>query len=105
MGHQDIDLQCRECSAAFVWTAGEQAFYSEKGLTNQPTRCPECRANKRRLRNEVVTASGSIRIQYPVVCAGCGKEATVPFVPRNERPVYCSNCFDKVRVAETQAVV
>ncbi len=28
----------------------------------------------------------------------------VPFAPRNDRPVYCSSCFDKVRagtVSET----
>jgi CxxC-x17-CxxC domain-containing protein len=32
-----------------------------------------------------------------VVCAMCGGEAVVPFVPRLDRPVYCSSCFEKVR--------
>ena len=93
MGIEDKSLQCRECGAAFVWTVGEQEFYQEKGLVNEPTRCPDCRAAKRKMRNE----SGGTRIQYPVICAECGKETTVPFVPRNEKPVYCSDCFDRMR--------
>jgi CxxC-x17-CxxC domain-containing protein len=32
-----------------------------------------------------------------VTCAECGKPAQVPFLPTMNRPVYCSDCFDKVR--------
>jgi CxxC-x17-CxxC domain-containing protein len=32
-----------------------------------------------------------------VICAECGKPAQVPFTPTMGRPVYCSDCFDKVR--------
>ncbi len=28
-----------------------------------------------------------------VTCADCGTQCQVPFVPRNDRPVYCSDCF------------
>ncbi|MGM9580307.1 MAG: CxxC-x17-CxxC domain-containing protein, partial [Anaerovibrio sp.] len=28
-----------------------------------------------------------------VVCAQCGKETEVPFEPKNDRPVYCRDCF------------
>ena len=28
-----------------------------------------------------------------VTCADCGTECQVPFVPRNNKPVYCSDCF------------
>jgi CxxC-x17-CxxC domain-containing protein len=28
-----------------------------------------------------------------VTCADCGTECQVPFIPRNDRPVYCSDCF------------
>ena len=28
-----------------------------------------------------------------VTCADCGDECTIPFVPRNNKPVYCSDCF------------
>jgi CxxC-x17-CxxC domain-containing protein len=34
---------------------------------------------------------------HAAVCAECGGQALVPFLPRNDRPVYCSTCFDKVR--------
>ena len=40
---QDIELKCRDCGETFTFTAGEQEFYQQKGFTNQPTRCPECR--------------------------------------------------------------
>ena len=33
-----------------------------------------------------------------VVCAACGVQTTVPFLPRYDRPVYCSTCFERVRV-------
>ena len=28
-----------------------------------------------------------------VTCSDCGTECTVPFVPRTNKPVYCSDCF------------
>ena len=39
----DKTLKCKDCEAEFIFTEGEQAFYAEKGFTNEPTRCPECR--------------------------------------------------------------
>ena len=37
----------------------------------------------------------SRREMYPAVCAQCGKDTQVPFQPRGDRPVYCSDCFSK----------
>jgi CxxC-x17-CxxC domain-containing protein len=99
---EDRTLQCRECSTNFIWTAGEQEFYAQKGLVNIPSRCPDCRRARRatnggdapQSRNR---ASGAERVQHPVVCASCGKETTVPFVPKYDRPVFCSDCFDRSR--------
>jgi CxxC-x17-CxxC domain-containing protein len=34
---------------------------------------------------------------YSVTCAGCGVETTVPFEPREGRPVYCRDCYAKQR--------
>ena len=34
---------------------------------------------------------------FTAVCANCGKEAKVPFRPREDRPVYCSECFAKLK--------
>ena len=98
MDYADITLVCRECSNEFVWTAGEQEFYASKGLVNQPSRCPDCRRARKQARS--LDANGQ-KIAHPVTCAECGKETTVPFVPRLDRPVYCSDCFDKVRATAT----
>ena len=32
-----------------------------------------------------------------VTCADCGDQCTVPFVPRSNKPVYCSDCFRKYK--------
>jgi CxxC-x17-CxxC domain-containing protein len=89
---EDKTIVCRDCGMEFIFTAGEQGFYLEKGLLNDPQRCPACRAVRRRER-----AAANNRETTAVPCAMCGGEALVPFVPRLDRPVYCSSCFEKVR--------
>lgn len=86
MNYTDQTLKCRDCGSDFVWTASEQQFYAEKGFENSPQRCPSCRANRKSQMN-------TNRQMTKVTCAGCGKETEVPFVPRGDRPVYCSDCF------------
>ena len=41
--YQDKTLICKDCGKEFVFTAGEQEFYAEKGFENEPQRCRECR--------------------------------------------------------------
>jgi CxxC-x17-CxxC domain-containing protein len=96
MDFMDKTLTCRDCGKPFVFTAGEQGFYLEKGLMNEPQRCPDCRANRRRERS---VSPGASREESTIICASCGREATVPFVPRLDRPVYCNDCFSTQRVA------
>jgi len=91
---QDRSLTCRDCHEAFTFSSGEQEFFASKGLTNDPQRCPTCRAAARRART---AAPGAGREYHAAVCNGCGAQAMVPFEPRNDRPVYCSSCFDRVR--------
>lgn len=88
---EDKTIICTDCGESFLFTAGEQGFYLEKGLLNEPQRCPGCRERRRRQR------TASARQASTVVCADCGQETTVPFVPRLNRPVYCSACFKNVR--------
>jgi|SRR3989344_7416529 len=38
---------------------------------------------------------GRNRMMHKAVCANCGKECEVPFRPSGDRPVYCSDCFEK----------
>lgn len=49
--YKDITIKCRDCNEDFVFTAGEQQFYEEKGFTNQPVRCPACRRAKKQQNN------------------------------------------------------
>lgn len=48
---QDKTIKCVDCGSDFVFTAGEQEFYQEKGFTNEPVRCKECRDKKKAQRN------------------------------------------------------
>lgn len=94
----DKTLVCTSCGKEFIFTSGEQEFYASHGLQNDPKRCPECRAVRRRERQSDPD-SGRPRQMYNVVCASCGMETTVPFEPRSGRPVYCKECFNKMRAA------
>lgn len=47
----DKTLNCKDCGAEFIFSEGEQAFYAEKGFTNEPLRCPDCRRARKQQRN------------------------------------------------------
>lgn len=49
--YEDITLTCKDCGTEFVFTAGEQQFYAEKGFTNQPVRCVACRKARKQQNN------------------------------------------------------
>jgi CxxC-x17-CxxC domain-containing protein len=93
MAFTDKTLVCSDCGREFTFTAGEQEFYSSRGLLNEPKRCPECRAARRRERR----GYGGSRQSYPAICASCGKETTVPFKPTEGRPVYCKECYARMK--------
>ena len=93
MALSDKTLTCAECGAEFTFTVGEQEFYAARGYTNEPRRCPECRDARRGQRG----FGGGPREMHPAVCAQCGVDTTVPFRPRGDRPVYCSDCFSAMR--------
>ena len=91
--YEDKTLHCAECGNDFVFSASEQEFYAEKGFTNEPRRCPACRA----ARKARVNGGASRREMFHAVCAECGKDTEVPFRPSMDRPVYCRECYDKRR--------
>jgi CxxC-x17-CxxC domain-containing protein len=97
MSFEDREMRCVECGATFTFSAGEQEFFQSKGYTNEPKRCPACREARRAQRYGGNGDSRSPRQMYPVICAACGKETEVPFEPRQGRPVYCSDCFSKMK--------
>jgi len=98
----DQNLTCVDCGKQFAFTESEQEFYQSKGFST-PGRCPDCRAARKAARNGSTysgsnsysggSSYGGERQMYPAVCAQCGKDTQVPFSPRGDRPVYCSDCY------------
>ena len=123
MSYADKTLTCRDCGMDFVFTAGEQEFYAQKGFTNEPTRCPTCRQARKASGGGRSSGGGygsrdsygggggrgyddsygssAPREMHTTTCASCGREAQVPFVPRGDKPVYCSDCFQQQRAASS----
>ncbi|HXI19013.1 MAG TPA: CxxC-x17-CxxC domain-containing protein [Chloroflexota bacterium] len=128
MSYQDRELACVECGQPFTFTADDQAYQAERGFTNDPKRCPDCRAARRAQRGDSAGAYsgrsssggggggysgggggggsygggggggggyGASRPMFDAVCASCGKQTQVPFQPRGDRPVYCSDCYTR----------
>jgi CxxC-x17-CxxC domain-containing protein len=91
--YEDITLTCRDCGEEFVFTAGEQQFYAEKGFKNQPKCCKACRDKKK-------NAERGERQYFIATCSECGGEAKLTFQPSSDRPVYCSKCFEARRSAQ-----
>jgi len=90
---QDKVLVCRECGKEFLFSAGEQAFYAEKGFQHQPSRCKECRGARRGSGGD--RAYQGERQLFAATCTACGKETQVPFKPTAGKPVYCRECYAK----------
>lgn len=92
----DVDILCIDCGKAFVWTAGEQVFFRDKGLKNPPKRCKDCKQAKNERLASIAAAQASgikQRIEVAVYCARCSGYTTVPFYPSQGRPVYCRSCY------------
>lgn len=103
---QDQVITCVDCGEEFLFTAGEQSFYKEHGLTHAPTRCKRCREQRKASGRGGGgdgggpsrggggrSGGGGEREMYQAVCSECGAETSVPFQPSSGRPVYCRNCF------------
>jgi CxxC-x17-CxxC domain-containing protein len=130
VSYADKTLTCRDCGTQFTFTAGEQEFYDQKGFTNAPSRCPDCRSARKASggggggrggyssRDSYGGGGGGggsygggssyggggrgQREMYTTTCSSCGKEAQVPFVPRGDKPVYCSDCFQSQRQSSSR---
>jgi CxxC-x17-CxxC domain-containing protein len=98
MGFQDKTLQCSDCGENFTFSAEEQEFFQSKGYTNEPKRCSGCR-EARKTERQGSSGYRAPRQLFPATCAECGKDTEVPFEPRGDRPVYCSDCYRKIRPA------
>lgn len=113
MSYVDRALTCVDCGVEFVHSAADQEFYAQKGFVSDPKRCASCRASRRSQRDpsgyEVRDIGGPRgyerggdrpnREYFAVICSRCGNAAQVPFKPRMDKPVYCSDCFRATQTA------
>jgi CxxC-x17-CxxC domain-containing protein len=106
----DTTLTCRDCGQAFTFTSGEQDFYASRGFS-EPSRCADCRAARKSQRDGGAGGGSSYgsygsgggyssagrgeREMFSATCSACGQEAKVPFQPSNDKPIYCSACFQQ----------
>lgn len=98
MEFQDRTLKCVDCGEDFIFTAGEQLFFSDKQFKNEPKRCKACKA-KRAQTLGLAPGSTYSKVETRTTCSNCGKETTVPFKPTQGRPVFCRECFQQGRKA------
>lgn len=98
MAYQDKSIQCADCGTTFTFSAAEQEQFASRGYTNEPKRCLSCRQARKSERNSGGYGAPK-REMFPAVCAQCGAETKVPFQPRQDRPVYCSDCYSKTRTS------
>ena len=86
----DKTLTCVECRNDFTFSVGEQEFFASRGFTNEPTRCPQCRAARRSQQPGSGGFGGAPRApreMHPVVCAQCGARGA-PTPPHTIAKVY-----------------
>ncbi len=102
MEFQDRNLTCTDCGNTFVFTAGEQSFYQEKGFAHEPRRCKDCRSSKkgegggggrRGGGRSSADGGGDDRQTFTATCSACGGPAKLNFQPDPSRPVFCRTCF------------
>ena len=117
--YDDETLICRDCSASFTFTSGEQEFYARKGFESAPSRCPECR--KANGRGGSGYSGGSARggysggsarggdsghnagvgparpeVLFPAVCAQCGRDTQASArLILGDGTIYCSECMPR----------
>jgi len=106
MSFEDKSVVCADCGETFTFSVEDQEFFQSKGYTNIPKRCTECRRARKSERNGNGNGNGNgdysyraPRQMFPATCADCGKSTEVPFQPSQDRPVYCSDCYRKVRLS------
>jgi CxxC-x17-CxxC domain-containing protein len=106
VAYTDKTLVCVDCGMEFTFSAADQEFHAARGYQD-PKRCPTCRQARRSERGGGGGYGGggygggprAPRTMYDAVCSQCGAATQVPFQPRQDRPVYCDDCFAKQRAS------
>lgn len=85
----NVEMTCKDCGTRFIFTAKEQRFFALKGFEGTPVRCAECRQKKRK---HYMEKDAKGKRYFETVCAACGSPARIPFVPKGDKPTFCSKC-------------
>ena len=106
----DRTLNCVDCGVEFTHSAADQEYYAQKGFASDPKRCASCRAYRRATKDggyEPRAVGGPrgyergderlSREYFAAICTSCGNQAQVPFKPRMDKPVYCSDCYRQIK--------
>jgi|SRR3989344_1061138 len=88
MAYQDQTIICKDCGKNFIFTARDQEFFAQKGFSNAPTRCRDCRQKKK-----VTAEAAANRVIYKINCKSCGKVGEMAVEPRKPNDVLCADCF------------
>jgi CxxC-x17-CxxC domain-containing protein len=96
MSAQDKSIQCSDCGTTFIFSVRDQEFFKSKNFISDPKRCSSCRQTRKSEHNGN-SSYQSPRQMFPATCSECGKSTEVPFQPSDSKPVYCNDCYRKVR--------
>src|SRR5205809_7571838 len=91
----DKSLNCADCGQEFVFSKNEQAFYAERGFTNEPKRCKNC-CDKRKMSRDG-NGGGRERTMVSVICDSCGVATEDPLNPVSRKPAYCRHYYNQLR--------
>jgi CxxC-x17-CxxC domain-containing protein len=95
---KDKNLVCHDCQKLFLFSEAEQSFFEQKGLTNLPKRCANCRLSARYKRN-----GDNLDKLHKTQCVKCNALTVVPFAPDDDKPVYCKACYIEQRELKEEA--
>lgn len=87
--HQDCEVPFRPTSGKPIFCSN--CFESNRGSDVAPRRFEE--------RGSSRPSNFEDRPMFDATCDDCGNSCKVPFQPRGDKPIYCSNCFGEKKGA------
>ena len=91
------EYTCRSCGCESKLTDAHRNFLEEHGCLRPPFYCSACFAQRL---SEIWEVPGERRI---AVCSACGAETRLHFVPCQDRPVFCPQCFKKQETSNSDS--
>ena len=106
--YQDRPIKCVDCNENFIWTAGEQVFFHDKGLKNEPKRCKPCKqAKNERLAAIAAAQSSGVRQRIEVQCSAHNVDSRPPsrFIHPRDAPstVARASCQEKLQTRKSHS--